>query len=133
MISTFDLTLLGSLVSSGGLAFLAWPSVVMRFRGGGMTDGQRRGLILAAARWLTVGPLCLFLARTHGAESGYLFGPWGDVLFHIAFLGSCWFATAFRITQSAHQPVVGGRETQAFATSAMPPESATVAVTVKQS
>ncbi len=105
MISTFDLTLLGCLVSSGGLAFFAWPSVVMRLTGAGVTDGQRRALMLAAARWLTVGPLCLFLAPTHGADSGYLFDAWGDVLFHLAFLGSCWFATAFRIARTA-EPLV---------------------------
>jgi hypothetical protein len=101
MISTFDLPLLGSLVSAGGLVFLFWPPVGMRLKRGAYTKGHRQALTMAAARWLTVGPLCLFFAHTHGADSGYLFGPWRNVLFHVAFLCTCWTATVLRIGRTA--------------------------------
>jgi hypothetical protein len=56
---------------------------------------------LAGTRWLTVGLLTLFVAFTHGAEQGYLFSPWGDVFFHLAFVSACWTMTALRINRSA--------------------------------
>jgi hypothetical protein len=113
MISTFDLTLLGSMVSAGGFLFLRqgkWPYVdVGRLRSGvravEFTRERRehytRSTALAAARWLTVGLLILFVAYAHGAKEGYLFGLWSDVMFHVAFVSSCWAMTAFRINQAA--------------------------------
>lgn len=88
MISTFDLTLLGSLVSAGGLVFLR----------------QGKSAAIAGARWLTVGALTLFLAYAHGADDGYLFGPWSDVMFHVVFVSACWGATSFRMKQAAERP-----------------------------
>src|SRR5512143_652402 len=88
MISTFDLTLLGSLVSAGGLVFLR----------------QGKSAAIAGARWLTVGALTLFLAYAHGANDGYLFGPWSDVMFHVVFVSACWGATSFRMIQAAERP-----------------------------
>jgi len=116
MISTFDLTLLGSLVSAGGLLFLRhgkWPHVGI----GRPSDSQRqielsvegrkthaRSSELAGARWLTVGLLTLFIGYVHGADTGYyLFGPWSDVLFHVVFVSTCWATTVFRIRQTAGQ------------------------------
>jgi hypothetical protein len=93
MISTFDLTLLGSLVSAGGLMFLRH----------GKRQQHARSTALAAARWLTVGVLTLFIAYVHGAEEGYLFGPWSDVMFHVVFVSTCWATTAFRMKQAAER------------------------------
>ena len=115
MISTFDLTLLGSMVSAGGLAFLRqgkWPHVdITLLRMGKRVaeltaesrEQQARSTALAGARWLTVGGLTLFLAYVHGGEEGYLFSPWADVMFHVLFVASCWGFTAFRINQTAGQ------------------------------
>lgn len=113
MISTFDLTLLGSMVSAGGLAFLRqgkWPHLDLRRLGGGNLSAEgrvhhARSTALAGTRWLTVGALTLFVAYAHGGENGYLFNPWADVMFHVLFVASCWSVTAFRINQTA------GRET----------------------
>lgn len=113
MISTFDLTLLGSLVSAGGLAFLGqgrWPQLGRKWLAGRQPahdgwspdrDRRDRSITLAGARWLTVGVLTLFLAYAHGAEEGYLFGPWGDVMFHVIFVSTCWGATTFRMKRTA--------------------------------
>lgn len=114
MISTFDLTLLGSLVSAGGLVFLRqgkWPyfgwSRLKRQQPADMEltpesrDRHERSSAMTGTRWLTVGVLTLFLAYTHGAEEGYLFGPWSDVMFHVIFVASCWGMTAFRMKQTA--------------------------------
>jgi hypothetical protein len=114
MISTFDLTLLGSLVSAGGLVFLRqgkWPylggSRLKRQQPANMElipesrDGHERSSAVTGARWLTVGALTLFLAYFHGAEEGYFFGPWSDVMFHVVFVASCWGMTAFRMKQAA--------------------------------
>jgi hypothetical protein len=115
MISTFDLTLLGSMVSAGGLAFLRqgkWPYLDVARLGGGTRvadltaesrQHQERSTALAGARWLTVGALTLFVAYAHGGEDGYLFSPWGDVMFHVFFVASCWSFTAFRINQTAER------------------------------
>ena len=79
MISTFDLTLLGSLVSAGGLVFLRqgkWPHADFgRFTGG----------------------------KPDVLKEGYLFGPWADVLFHLVFVSTCWATTVFRIHQAAER------------------------------
>jgi hypothetical protein len=117
MISTFDLTLLGSLVTVGGLLFLLqakWPHLRWKRLHGRRypdpipapesLDRLGRSAAVAGARWLTVGALTLFVAYTRGAEEGYLFGPWGDVMFHVIFLSSCWAATVFRINQAAERP-----------------------------
>lgn len=113
MISTFDLTLLGSMVSTGGLALLCqrqWPHLRLgRLIGGNAgvdlpaerCDAQQRSTALAGARWLTVGLLTLFIAFAHGAETGYLFGPWTDVMFHFAFVSTCWATTLYRINHTA--------------------------------
>ena len=118
MISTFDLTLLGSLVSAGGLVFLRqreWPHLRLhRFRiqkqlvdlTAETRDHLERSTTLAGARWLTVGALTLFIAYLHGSEEGYLFGPWADVLFHLVFVSSCWATTAFRIHQAAERATI---------------------------
>jgi len=101
MISTFDLTPLGSLVSAGGLVFLrhnkwpylSWCSLGISKRSFELSAESRqqhaRSTALAAARWLTVGVLTLFIAYVHGAEEGYLFGPWSDVMFHVVFVSTC--------------------------------------------
>lgn len=116
MISTFDLTLLGSLVSAGGLVFLQqgkWPHPgSRRFRSGTLPveptgenrENHERSTAVAGARWLTLGALTLFLAYFHGADEGYFFGPWSDVMFHVVFVSTCWGMTAFRIKQMASQP-----------------------------
>jgi hypothetical protein len=113
MISTFDLTLLGSMVSIGGLAFLRqgkWPYMnLSRFTGAKPAaalsaerlDRHERSTALAGVRWLTVGALTLFIAYAHGAEEGYLFGAWSDVMFHLVFVSACWTTTAYRINQTA--------------------------------
>lgn len=85
MISTFDLALLGSLVSAGGLLFLR----------------QGKSAATAGSRWLTVGALTLLLAYAHGEEEGYLLGPWSDLMFHVVFVSTCWVATSFRVRQTA--------------------------------
>ena len=115
MISTFDLTLLGSLVSAGGLMFLRhgkwlylnWFSLGIGKRPFEVSAESRRqharSTALAAARWLTVGVLTLFIAYVHGAEKGYLFGPWSDVMFHVVFVSTCWATTAFRMKQAAER------------------------------
>jgi hypothetical protein len=116
MLSTFDLTLLGSLVSAGGLAFLGqaqWPHLGWRScnerRSANLVstfesrDRLERSTTIAGSRWLTVGALTLFVAYAHGAEEGYLFNPWGDVLFHVIFVSTCWGATAFRMKQAAER------------------------------
>jgi len=116
MLSTFDLTLLGSLVSAGGLAFLGqakWPHLVWekiserqsanRESNSESRERLKRSTTIAGARWLTVGVLTLFVAHTHGAEEGYLFGPWGDVLFHVIFVSTSWGTTAFRMKQTAER------------------------------
>ena len=111
MISTFDLTLLGSLVSAGGLAFLRqgkWPHldlhfskpIIMTAECRESTNDRRR---LPAARWLTVGALTLFIAYVHGADEGYLFGPWADVMFHLVFVSTCWATTLYRTNQTAQR------------------------------
>ncbi len=134
MISTFDLTLLGTLVSAGGLLFLLlvnWPylgfgwldptadrtSMAARKR----SEKTERSTMMAGARWLTVGALTLFLAYTHGADEGYLFGPWVDVMFHLALLSGCWAATAFRIKQAAERPTL---ETTVARTAPLPSNEA---------
>ena len=115
MISTFDLTLLGSLVSAGGLMFLRpgkrpslnWSSLGIAKRPFELSAESRqqhaRSTALAAARWLTVGGLTLFIAYVHGAEEGYLFGPWSDVMFHVVFVSTCWATTAFRMKHAAER------------------------------
>lgn len=117
MISTFDLTLLGSLVSAGGLAFLRqdkWPHLSLNRLGISKrtielsAEGREhhaRATALAGARWLTVGGLTLFIAYVHGAEEGYLFGPWSDVLFHFLFVTTCWITTVYRMKQAAEKAV----------------------------
>jgi hypothetical protein len=113
MISTFDLTLLGSLVSVGGLLFLRhgkWPYLGLHGLATGKPPSKfsaesrehhARSTALAAARWLTVGALTLFFAYAQGADEGYLFGPWSDVMFHVIFVSACWTATAFRMNRAA--------------------------------
>lgn len=115
MISTYDLTLLGSLVTAGGLAFLRqgkWPHLNVHWRSGSKRtielsaehrDEHARSTALAGARWLTVGALTLFIAYVHGAKEGYLFGPWTDVMFHLLFVSTCWATTVYRINQVANR------------------------------
>lgn len=117
MISTFDLTLLGSLVSAGGLAFLRqgkWPHLGLDRLGiskrtielsAECREHHARATALAGTRWLTVGGLTLFIAYVHGAEEGYLFGPWSDVLFHLLFVTTCWAATSYRMNQAAEKAI----------------------------
>jgi hypothetical protein len=104
MISTFDLTLLGSLVSAGGLVLLRrgkWPGQHAIALTPETREQQARSTALAGARWLTVGALTLFIGYAHGETGGYLFGPWADVMFHIAFVSTCWATTVYRINQAA--------------------------------
>jgi len=113
MISTFDLTLLGGMVSMGGLAFLRqpkWPSLGLRRlpRVKSMPEFSKeclkdhaRSTALASARWLTVGILTLLIGYAHGEDHGYLFGPWSDVLFHMLFVSTCWTMTVYRINRAA--------------------------------
>ncbi len=112
MISTFDLTLLGSFVSVGGILFLS-RGKRLHFSARWLTgrepiimseesrEQHQRSAALAGARWLTIGALTLFVGLVHGAEEGYLFGPWSDVMFHFVFVSTCWTTTAFRIKQTA--------------------------------
>jgi hypothetical protein len=116
MISTFDLILLGGLVSVGGAALLGQgkrahmdagrltgqkPAAELTVKG--VEEGHARLTALAGARWLTVGALTLFIAYAHGAEEGYLFGPWTDVMFHLVFVSTCWITTLYRINQTAQR------------------------------
>lgn len=112
MISTFDLTLMGSLVSAGGLLFLRrgkWPHPRWSWLDGRQSGNQEsrdrweRSATMAGARWLTLGALTLFVGCTHGAEEGYLFGPWSDVTFHIVFVSAAWGMTAYRMKQAAQR------------------------------
>jgi len=110
VISTFDLTLLGSFVSAGGILFLcrgkrpqfgsrwrtAERSIILSDEG---REQHERASLLEAARWLTVGILTLFVGLLHGAEEGYLFGPWSDVMFHVVFVSTCWATAALRINK----------------------------------
>lgn len=120
MISTFDLTLLGSLVVFGGLVFLQqrkWPHFGKIWLSGRhaahaeSTPERRerleRSTALAGTRWLTVGALTLFIAYAHGGEAGYLIGPWSDVMFHVLFVSGCWGMTAFGIKRKAERPAGG--------------------------
>ncbi len=108
MISTYDLVLLGSLISLGGVGFLfrGYRSSSIAWRRGGDSNGKSsedrqdnrgRAESVAGVRWLTVGALTLFIGYTRGAESGYLFGPWTDILFHVGLLSVCWAATVSRL------------------------------------
>ena len=115
MLSTYDLTLLGSLVSAGGLAFLRQgksPHLNVHWLAGRTRtielpaesrEQHARSTALAGARWLTVGALTLFMAYVHGAKEGYLFGPWTDVIFHLVFVSTCWATTVYRINQAANR------------------------------
>jgi hypothetical protein len=116
MISTFDLILLGGLISIGGIGFLVRahrrPPIGSRFEAAtdqtGNTKAKRnedrvRAEAMAGVRWLTVGALALLIGSTRGADSGYLFDLWADVAFHTVLLSGCWAATAVRIQR------VGGR------------------------
>ncbi|HKT36026.1 MAG TPA: hypothetical protein VJR03_14455 [Nitrospira sp.] len=114
MISTFDLTLLGTLVCAGGLMFLRlgkWPFLRVPSLGIGRQrdvsaesrNHHTHSAALAAARWLTVGVLTLFVAYAHGADEGFLFDPWTDVAFHLIFVSACWTMTAYRMKQAAEQ------------------------------
>jgi hypothetical protein len=101
MLSTYDLTLLGSLVSAGGIAFFhrgKWRAIQLTAE---RREQQARSTALASARWLTVGALTLFMAYAHGEKDGYLFGPWADIIFHIVFVSTCWATTVYRIHQTA--------------------------------
>ena len=113
MISTFDLFLLGGLISLGGLAFLLRAYrpqstgsqldivfAVMRSRDTGLNETRQRAEAMAGVRWLTVGVLALFMGYTRGSDSGYLFDFWADLMFHTALLSGCWAATAFRINRN---------------------------------
>lgn len=116
MISTFDLTLLGTLVSAGGIVFLRlgkWPHLGSRWLPGHEVkdfrltsesrENHERSTAIAGTRWLTVGALTFFVAYAHGAEEGYFFGPWSDVMFHVIFVAACWGMTAIRIKQAAER------------------------------
>jgi hypothetical protein len=110
LISTFDLTLLGGFVSAGGILFLCrgkrpqfrarWLSaerpIIMSEES---REQHERSTLLEAIRWLTVGALTLFVGLLHGAEEGYLFGPWSDVMFHVVFVSTCWTTAALRINR----------------------------------
>lgn len=117
MISTFDLTLLGGGVSLGGALFLLrayrdqmLDSVFQRSPVGGLFiqgRGERQHFeAIAGVRWLTVGMLTLFLGYTRGVESGYLFGPWMDVTFHVILISGSWVATASRINTLRSRQVI---------------------------
>lgn len=110
MLSTFDLILLGTLVSVGGLAFLHrrerapidWKWLNARSSphlevSPEDRDKLDRAATLAGTRWLTVGVLTFLLGYTQGADEGYLLGPWSDVLFHVIFVAGCWAMTAYGI------------------------------------
>ena len=112
MMSTFDLILLGSLISLGGISFLFrayWgPSIRARTRVTKRHEGAHRAEVLAAGRWLTIGALAFFIGYTRGADTGYLIGLWSDVIFHAVLLSGCWAATVFRINRAG-----GGATTSA--------------------
>jgi hypothetical protein len=134
MISTFDLILLGGLVSLGGLTFLfrayrprsaASPagiaSAVMGTRSTGRNESRHRAEAMAGVRWLTIGALALFVGYTRGSDSGYLFDFWGDLMFHTALLSGCWAATAFRINRTDRvQTLRPARPSNLHASSASP-------------
>ena len=114
MISSFDLILLGSLISAGGLVFLQqgkrphftwrWLNARQALHGGSTQESRdrlERVVTLAGTRWLTVGVLTLFLAYARDGEEGYLLGPWSDLLFHIVFVAGCWGMTALGIKRKA--------------------------------
>jgi hypothetical protein len=115
MLSTYDLTLLGSLVAAGGIAFLRqgkWPHLIphcvddptrMIDLPAESREQHARSTALAGARWLTVGALTLFIGYVHGAKEGYLFGPWTDVMFHLVFVSTCWAMTVYRINQAVNR------------------------------
>jgi hypothetical protein len=120
MISTFDLILLGSLISLGGLVFLfrayrsqslgspiQMASTAMKSSGDGFHEARHRAETMAGVRWLTVGALALFIGYTRGADSGYLFDFWSDLAFHTALLSGCWAATVFRIKRVNKNATVG--------------------------
>jgi hypothetical protein len=110
MISTYDLVLLGLLISLGGIAFLfrAYRRQSINSRRHTTFDNMQkisedfhgdhhRAEFTAGVRWLTLGALTLFIGYTRGAESGYIFGLWTDILFHVGLLSVCWFATFYRL------------------------------------
>ena len=114
MISAFDLILLGSLVSLGGLLFLFRTyrsrstgsplhivSTAMQGSAGNLHERRERAETMAGVRWLTVGALALFVGYTRGSDSGYLFDFWSDLAFHTALLSGCWAATVFRINRAS--------------------------------
>jgi hypothetical protein len=90
MISTFDLFLLGSLISLGGLVFLLRAYrpqstgspldivfSVMRSRDTGLNETRLKAEAMAGVRWLTVGALALFLGYTGEAtlDTSSISGP----------------------------------------------------------
>jgi hypothetical protein len=111
MISTFDLTLLGALVSAGGIMLLRqgkWPHIDVHFSRTILLTAEsrerhERSTALAGVRWLTVGGMTLLISYVHGADEGYLFGPWADVMFHLVFVSTCLAATLNRIHQTAQR------------------------------
>ena len=64
---------------------------------------HRRAESTAGVRWLAVGALTLLIGSTRGAESGYIFGFWTDVFFHVGLLLICWLATLYRIKNGLRQ------------------------------
>jgi hypothetical protein len=60
---------------------------------------HERSTLVEGARWLTVGALTLYVGALHGAEEGYLFGPWSDVMFHVLFVSTCWATAALRLNK----------------------------------
>jgi hypothetical protein len=120
MISAFDLFLLGTLVSLGGLMFLfrAYRSQSTRLPiqiaanaiktgADGLHEIRQRAETMAGVRWLTVGALALFVGYTRGSDSGYLFDLWSDLAFHTALLSCCWAATVFRIKRVSRNATAG--------------------------
>lgn len=120
MISTFDLVLLGSLISLGGLVLLfrayrsqslgspmQMASTGLKSSGDILHETRHRAETMAGVRWLTVGALALFIGYTRGADSGYLFDFWSDLAFHAALLSGCWAATVFRIKRVNKGATVG--------------------------
>lgn len=114
MISTFDLSLMGGLISFGGLLFFLLGTRRRAAAGLGASvkgmreseslhDSRQRAEFLAGMRWLTVGALVLFVGLTRGTAAGYLFDLWTDIAFHVGILSACWAATAYRVKH------VGGR------------------------
>lgn len=118
MISTFDLILIGSLISLGGLIFLfrayrlrptgsSEISTPLDGRSQGLPTIHQRAEAMAGVRWLTIGGLALFVGYTRGSSSGYLFDFWSDLLFHTTLLSGCWAAAAFRIKRTGGTPTAG--------------------------